>query len=142
MAKAAIIGAAKYPRNERYVRRWKAGKEYGRREHILLVEKALGKAMPVGAVVHHVDGDSKNNAPSNLVVCQNEAYHSLLHRRTRALQESGNANYLKCVYCGKWDDPRNLYLRVGKGSTNPAARHRECHNAVTLAAYHKRRKQQ
>jgi len=51
--------------------------------HVLVAEKALGKTLPKGAVVHHVDGNRKNNEPTNLVVCPNQAYHLLLHKRMR-----------------------------------------------------------
>lgn len=59
-------------------------------EHILVAEKALGRFLPLGSPVHHVDGDRTNNAPSNLVVCEDAAYHNLLHRRMRALEASGD----------------------------------------------------
>jgi HNH endonuclease len=54
--------------------------------HVLVAEKALGKPLPKGAIVHHVDGNTLNNAPSNLVICQDQAYHCLLHKRQRARQ--------------------------------------------------------
>lgn len=59
----------------------------GRREyeHTLIAEKALGKRLPETAKVHHFDLDPANNAPGNLVVCPDQAYHLLLHRRQREL---------------------------------------------------------
>lgn len=78
------------------------GRQY---QHILVAEKALGKKLPPGAVVHHVDGDPANNAPDNLVVCPDQAYHMLLHVRQRAFDACGNAAYKKCMNCGRWDDP-------------------------------------
>ena len=77
-------------------------------EHVLVVERALGKPLPDGVEIHHVDGDGHNNHPSNLVICPDRAYHQLLHYRTRAHEASGNAGWLKCVRCGKWDSPENL----------------------------------
>src|SRR5690242_4368171 len=50
-------------------------------EHVMLAEKALGKQLPRGAQVHHVDGNKQNNAPNNLVVCEDASYHRLLHQR-------------------------------------------------------------
>lgn len=58
--------------------------------HRLRAEKALGRGLPVGAVVHHADGSKSVHSP--LVICQSEAYHQLLHRRTRVLKAGGNPN--------------------------------------------------
>lgn len=56
-------------------------------EHIFLAEKALGKPLPTGAVVHHMDNNPANNyEPFNLVICPDQDYHLLLHRRALALQ--------------------------------------------------------
>lgn len=77
-------------------------------KHIAVAEKAIGKVLPHGALVHHVDEDTLNNDPKNLVICPDEAYHKLLHRRMRALDACGNANWVKCQYCQGWDDPRNM----------------------------------
>lgn len=89
-------------------------------EHRLVVERILGHYLPVGSVVHHIDGNGKNNAPSNLVVCEDEKYHQLLHRRQEALNNCGNADYLRCRYCKQYDDPKNLLIY--KNGVN----HRQC----------------
>lgn len=50
-------------------------------EHSVVMCKALGLTeMPKGFVVHHVDGDSKNNSIDNLALLTNSA-HSKLHRK-------------------------------------------------------------
>lgn len=79
-----------------------------KRFHVTLAEKALGKPLPKGAVVHHVDQNPSNNEPTNLVVCPDRAYHQLIHQRMRAYECVGNSNYLKCKYCKQYDDPGNL----------------------------------
>lgn len=71
-------------------------------EHIAVAEKALGKKLPKGTIVHHADENRLNNSPDNLVVCPDAAYHRLLHIRMRALKESGNPNYRCCGFCKKW----------------------------------------
>lgn len=76
-----VVYAPKHPR---------AHNQGGRRggyvfEHILVAEKALGKFLPAGAVVHHVNGDVLDNRPQNLVICQDQPYHLLIHRRARQL---------------------------------------------------------
>ncbi len=61
-------------------------------EHIIVVEKALGKPLPEHAVVHHVDGNKHNNTNSNLVICQDHRYHMFLHARQRIVRAGGNPN--------------------------------------------------
>jgi len=48
-----------------------------------IAEQALGKPLPKGALVHHADGNALNNDPENLVICPDNAYHNLLHKRLR-----------------------------------------------------------
>ena len=94
--------------------------------HKVIVEQVLGRPLPDGACVHHVDGNGLNNEHKNLVVCPSAAYHMLLHRRQKALDECGNANWYKCVFCGEYDVPENLTLYIPKDQTSPRANHRRC----------------
>jgi hypothetical protein len=61
-------------------------------EHILIAGRALGKPLPAGAQVHHLDENRRNNANINLVICQDQKYHHLLHTRARVLRAGGNPN--------------------------------------------------
>ena len=96
-------------------------------KHRLVAEKALGRFLPPGVEVHHVDERGNNNANSNLVICQDSEYHKLLHTRMRALAICGNPNWRKCRYCEKYDDPANL-LNYAKNYYN----HRSCIKAYRL----------
>ena len=77
-------------------------------EQILVVEGILGHSLPLPALVHHVDCDRSNNIPTNLVVCQDSAYHVFLHHRTTAKKECGHASWRKCLFCHNYDDPKNM----------------------------------
>lgn len=53
-------------------------------EHVLVAERALGGPLPPGAVVHHMNEDKLDNfTPFNLILCPDQAYHMLLHKRMR-----------------------------------------------------------
>lgn len=73
-------------RHEQGYIRVHVGNNQYRLEHDLIAEKALGRPLPPKAVMHHVNGDpSDNKRPWNLVLCPNQNYHLLLHRRAQAL---------------------------------------------------------
>lgn len=76
--------------------------------------KALGKSLPRKSIVHHFDGTKNNDKNGNLVLCQDQAYHLLLHIRERAYRDCGNPNFLKCRICKKYDDPENLTILKGR----------------------------
>lgn len=90
-------------------------------EHRIIAEAALGRELPRGVEVHHVDGDRGNNARNNLVICQDAAYHQLLEMRTRALKACGHATWRKCTFCQQWDAPESLYI-----PRNGTVEHRAC----------------
>lgn len=51
----------------------------GRHEHRQIVETLLGRPLKPGEVVHHLDGDKRNNDPDNLVVLPSQAAHCKAH---------------------------------------------------------------
>lgn len=86
-------------------------------EHRWIAEQALGKRLPFHCHVHHVDGNSQNNTPSNLVICEDAKYHYLLHERAESLAQTGNANSTKCENCTRWviPDKKHVCAYVTRG---------------------------
>lgn len=88
------------------------------KEHILIAEKVIGMPLPNGVVIHHY-GEKTDNA--KIVICQDQAYHVLIHARMTAMMASGNPNYRKCVFCKQYDTPANM-----KHGQNRAHYHSKC----------------
>ena len=111
--------------------------------HVVVAMLAMKKPLPKGAVVHHIDGDKKNNWSCNLVVCQNQAYHKLIHQRTDALNACGNAGWLKCKFCGKYDAPENLRIykskTTGRHTESKNIHHQSCNADYLRNRYHLRK---
>lgn len=93
-------------------------------EHILVVELARQQELPLTTPVHHVSENKADNRNQNLVVCDSAGYHKLLHRRQRALNASGNANWRQCRHCKRYDAPENL--TISRNQSSSAARHKSC----------------
>jgi hypothetical protein len=89
-------------------------------EHILIVEVVMGKALPVKAEIHHIDGIGSRNEHSNLVACQSHGYHMLLHRIQKALRACGNPSWRECRFCHEYDDPKKLTIYGRR------AQHQDC----------------
>jgi hypothetical protein len=60
-------------------------------EHRVLAEKALGRPLPKGAVIHHMNGPADNHRFGDLVICPDQAYHILLHKRMEELGYGKNS---------------------------------------------------
>lgn len=88
-------------------------------EHILIVESVLGKPFPRKHQVHHIDRDGTNNVHNNLVVCESDGYHKLLHVREKAFRATGNPTARRCKHCKRWDSADRL---------NARGNHRRCAN--------------
>lgn len=91
----------------------------GRRRQTLhrrRAEQALGKPLPPGVEVHHADGSKADDAP--LVICQDRAYHMLLHQRMR---ERAKRLRLDMIYlCGCGHEKGDHQMRIDqRGNYTP-----------------------
>lgn len=88
----------------------RAGKAGYVLEHVIVAEAALGKYLSPEHPVHHHNTDKSDNSNTNLVICENQEYHHLLHRRMRALAICGNADWRVCGLCRAYGDPETMYI--------------------------------
>jgi hypothetical protein len=91
------------------------------REHVFVAEKALDKVLPKKVVVHHIDEIKGHNENTNLVICEDENYHRLLHTRLRAYKATGDPHKRKCWICKKYDYQSAL-VRDGSGFRHSACK--------------------
>ena len=103
-------------------------------EHVIAAEKVLGKSPPKGVIVHHVDEDPSNNQNNNLVICQDQTYHLLLHSRRDALLACGNPDWRRCTICKEYGDPTKMVKANGKG----VPCHLECRKKASNEAYRRK----
>lgn len=85
-----------------YICCWYKGKRTY--EHIKVMEEHLQQELPIGSIIHHIDGDGTNNDISNLYLCKNRAEHKELHRVLRNIKAGVPINKVYCSFCKMWKD--------------------------------------
>jgi len=65
----------------------KSYKKIGERHlHRIVAEKKLGRKLRPKEVVHHIDGNKRNNSPRNLAVLKNQSEHAKIHFQNENLR--------------------------------------------------------
>lgn len=97
-------------------------------EHILIAESILDRYLPEGVEVHHFNEIRSDNSHTNLIVCEDHAYHHLLHNRLKAYRATGDPRKRRCSFCQQWDLPDSLLFNNRSRFNDSGARHRSCRN--------------
>ncbi len=93
-------GGKVFHESNKYIRVWcpkhpRASKNGYVYEHILIAEKALGRYIDAKHPIHHAGKDRLDN--TKLVICENDDYHKLLHRRMENLIVEREYDYLDYI---------------------------------------------
>lgn len=102
--------------------------------HRLRAELAIGKPLPPGVQVHHPDEDP-GNPQARLVICQDAAYHALLHVRMRIVRAGGNPNTDRiCSACHRVK-PMAMFSPIRSSATDFYRICRECQSLKQRRRY-------
>jgi len=64
-------------------------KTFGRHTHRIVAEQKLGRPLKADEVVHHLDGDKRNNSPDNIRVFPSQKEHAEFHAKLYAFFMGG-----------------------------------------------------
>jgi len=97
-------------------------------EHVLIAEKAIGYYLDAKHPIHHIDENRINNQNNNLVICEDQSYHQLLHYRMKVLLAGGILDkHLFCPRCKL----AKLPVEFAYSSRHPSGRQSYCRKCNT-----------
>lgn len=84
-------------------------------EHILVLEKVLGRPILPTEATHHRNKIGHDNSPGNLMLFKTNGMHRSFHERLKAYEECGHWDWKKCKFCHQHDDP--LAMKISGNHT-------------------------
>ena len=90
-------------------------------EHVLVLERALGRFISPPETPHHIDGNRANNYIGNLMLFATHGMHLSYHHRLKAFEICGHYEWRQCYICHKYDALDKLSIINGGG-----AYHKQC----------------
>ena len=105
------------------------------REHILVLEKLLGRLILLSECPHHRNEIRSDNSPGNLMLFKTGGMHRSYHERMWAFEKCGHYDWRTCMYCHCYDDPQNM--KSYKGKTMRKYYHAGCHREYDKKRYHR-----
>jgi hypothetical protein len=94
-------------------------------QHIMVVEKLLGRYLYPEERVHHIDGDRGNNKKSNLLLCSCDSQHKRIHHGWKMRD---NKWFKKCFGCKKLLEVENNFHKRGNKNKTPINLCKKCSN--------------
>lgn len=107
-------------------------------EHLVVAERAIGKPLRQGVEVHHFNRDRADNRNRNLVICENRAYHLLLHVLDR-IRKAGGRPFEDglCSKC-RLVKPREAFYQSRVKQIGLSSYCRSCNNACATSSKRQR----
>ncbi|QOJ37088.1 MAG: HNH endonuclease [Nitrospira sp.] len=66
-------------------------KQDGKHQHRLVAQRTIGRPLRSGEIVHHLNGDKRDNRPENLEVLSSQSQHARLHNLARFASKGGGS---------------------------------------------------